>query len=324
MALPARTRSDAYSLGVAVVNRRMPRLHTRSEVLANCRSLGHVVDTVARRNPELDLIVFPEYSTMGVLYDEAELYSTATVIPGDETEVLARACRRNRVWGVFSLAGECHEDHPRRPPYNTAILIDERGDIVQRYRKIVPGVDGELAWPGDATYVCDGPKGIRLSILLGEDGNYPELWRDCAMKGAELIVRCQGLPGSDRARQAAMARAMAWANNVYVAVAGATGTDGVRSYSGQSAVYGCDGRALAECGDEPDAVRVARLSARECRPLDRSPLYALLHRGAAAFTAAGTGRRGTADCPLDFYRTWINDPVKAQEQVHEIAAGGFR
>ncbi|WP_068015350.1 aliphatic amidase [Nocardia mexicana] len=314
---------DAYCLAVAVVNYPMPRLHTRGEVLANCYRMARTIDGLVRGNPDLDLVVFPEYSAMGVMYDEAELYSTATVVPGDETEVFAQACRRNRVWGVFSLAGECHEDHPRRPPYNTAILINDRGEIVQRYRKIAPGPDGELAWPGDATYVCDGPKGIQLSIILGEDGNYPEVWRDCAMKGAELVVRCQGLAGGDRDQQVAMARTMAWANNVYVAVASATGFDGVRSYFGHSAVIGCDGRTIAECGSEPDGVQVARLWAREPRNVDRSPLYTLLHRGAAAFAAVGDGHRGTADCPFDFYRTWVNDPVKAQEQLHEIA-GGFR
>ncbi|MFI5780181.1 aliphatic amidase [Nocardia sp. NPDC051570] len=315
--------SNPDTVSVAVVNHPMSRLHSRGEVLANCYRIGHIVDGLKTGHPELDLIVLPEFSTTGVMYDETELYSTAMAIPGDETEVFAAACRRNRVWGVFALGAECQEAHPLRPPYNTAVLIDDRGEIVQRYRKIAPAPEGELSWPGETTFVCDGPKGLQISILLGEDGNYPELWRDCAMKGAELIVRCMALRACDAEQQVGMAKTMAWANNVYVAAAGATGFDGVHSYSGRSALVGFDGRLLGECGAEPHEMRFAGLSMRALRDArryepGRNPLHALLHRGATGLGKVNVGVRGLAECPLDFYRTWVTDAIKAQEQVHEI------
>jgi predicted amidohydrolase len=94
---------------------------------------------------------------------------------------------------LWVLLGSSHRLSQERKPHNSVYVINDRGQIVDRYDKRFcagdrSGESGDLAHytPGD--YACIFKiRGIRCGVLICYDYRYPELYREYKRKGIEVL-----------------------------------------------------------------------------------------------------------------------------------------
>lgn len=172
---------------------------------------------VLRDFPATKLIVYPEYYTCRVEGDpterEARFRECAEPIDGPRVQALCEVARQNSIW---LIPGTVIESTPDGGLYNTAIAISPAGEVVASYRKIFPWRPFEPFDPGSSLVTFDIADVGRVGLAICYDLWFPELIRQLAWLGAELVVLPTQTSTSDRAQELVLARAAAIANQVWV------------------------------------------------------------------------------------------------------------
>ena len=181
---------------------------------------------------EAELVVFPETVTTGYETNltPEELWDLVDEAPGRITHDIQAAAKNlgvHVVWPTYRRAGE------RGAVYNSAILIGPDGEIIGIYDKTHPApwerTDGG-GWVkgGTRADVFETALGT-IGMIICYDGDFPELSRLLAVKGAEIIVRASALQRSYEIWHITNA-ARAYDNHVYVVASNLVGPDACDNY----------------------------------------------------------------------------------------------
>lgn len=172
---------------IGLVQLQLPTVATPAELAAQTDRIVGMVAKARANMPTMDLVVFPEYALHGLSMNTDPAIMCR--MDGPEVAAFGAACAEHRIWGCFSIM----EFNPHGNPYNVGLVIDDRGAVKLYYRKMHPWVPVEPWEPGDGGIpVIDGPNGCRLGLIICHDGMFPEMARECAYKGAEVMLRTAG------------------------------------------------------------------------------------------------------------------------------------
>ena len=128
---------------VGLVQLQLPVVETPEQLKAQTQRICDLVGKARRNLNTMDLVVFPEYALHGLSMSTAPELMVS--LDGPEVAAFKAACVEHRIWGCFSIM----EKNRHGNPYNSGLVIDERGQVQLYYRKLHPWVPVEPWEPGN-------------------------------------------------------------------------------------------------------------------------------------------------------------------------------
>jgi predicted amidohydrolase len=159
-----------------------------------------------------------------------KLWDLVDYIPGRLTKPITEAARKHQ---VYILLPTYERGSARGEVYNSAVLIDPEGEIVGKYSKnhLFPTeriAGGGWTTPGSKVEVFDTEL-AKIGITICYEGDFPELSRLLAVKGAEVIIRPSALLRSYDIWEMTN-KARAYDNHVYMIGVNCIGPDAADNY----------------------------------------------------------------------------------------------
>jgi predicted amidohydrolase len=147
-----------------------------------------MIDLATTRGVEL--LVMPELWPCGydpvTLADDAR--QAAEPLDGQRSQRLSEAARAASMWLV---AGSVPELDDEGDLYNTALVFNPHGELVAFHRKAhlyPPTSEPFIFRPGDRLTTFNDPTLGVVGVVICFDGDFPEVARTMALRGARLVV----------------------------------------------------------------------------------------------------------------------------------------
>ncbi len=189
------------------------------------KAVWWMVEAVKNCNP--DLIVFPETVTTGFNpgVNQDELWKMIDKVPGKLTE---RICIAAKMYKKFIIWPTYERGTKKGIIYNSALLINNKGEIIGKYRKthLYPTErKSNSGWStaGKTLKVFQTPF-AKIGIIICFDGDFPIPSMKLAEKGAEVIIRPSAFLRSYEVWRLT-GQARAYDNHVFFINANACGKD---------------------------------------------------------------------------------------------------
>lgn len=232
-------------------------------VAANRERAQEAIADAAERGA--DLVALPEIFNVG--YFAFDAYQRAAESIDGETLSTISACANEHDIGV--LAGSIVEDLAKTSEQtsvatpaneglaNTSVFFDRDGERLAVYRKHhlfgYDSAEAEMLVPGESLGVAEF-EGATIGMTTCYDLRFPELYRDIADMGANLILVPSAWPYPRVEHWQLLPRARAVENQLFVGAINGSGQFEDASLLGRSTVYDPWGTTLAGTGDDPDLV----------------------------------------------------------------------
>ena len=231
-------------------------------------NLKRMIEKLVRLADEhVNVAVFPECALTSYTREAAENANQQEI--GDAEEKIRAICREK---GIAAIFGSVYKVNGHT--YNSAVVIDSKGELVERYGKVY--LAGEKWFtPGNHISFFE-LEGIPSTVMICHDERYPEMVRLPAIQGARIVYYISHESGMREESKVAPYRAQLMAraveSGVFIVSANAPASAKDLSGShGQSRIVNTDGNILKEAsffGEEVLAETLMVKPGRLRRPLD--------------------------------------------------------
>jgi predicted amidohydrolase len=206
--------------------------------------------------PDSKLVVFPELHLFGDGNPDQQrteaLQDSAEPLDGPRVKELKELAADLGIWLV---PGSVCERGPEGQLFNTQLVLSPEGELAGYYRKIFPWRPFEPYDPGDRFTTVDLAGIGRVGLNICYDAWYPEVSRQLAWMGAEVILNVVKTTTPDRRQELVLAKANAIVNQVFVVSVNCAGPTG----QGKSIIVDPEGNTIAEAGDDAPVLLTADL-----------------------------------------------------------------